>query len=95
MIIDDFHLIGISRFPVKADSPSIVDTYAVLPTPISMQKLQPIARWYKQVIQCHGPIQHPQFSECNLLNIVGKLFGKGAVENRFGFLALKRPYHTS
>ena len=89
MIIDYFHLIGISIIPEKTDPPSIVDTYAVLTFPISMQKLQPIARWYTQVIQCRGPIQHPQFSKCNLLNIVGKLSGKGAVENRFSFLTLE------
>jgi hypothetical protein len=43
VIIDDFHLMGISIYPHKADPPLIIDTNAVLPCSIASQLLKAIS----------------------------------------------------
>jgi len=70
MIIYDFHIEGITILPFKTDTPSFVNADAVLPYPVSLQVFQTICRWDAQVAQSHSPIQHPEFAQGNLLNIV-------------------------
>jgi hypothetical protein len=43
VVIGDFDVVGIAIFPVKTDSPLIVNSDAVLAFPIAMQPFQAIA----------------------------------------------------
>jgi len=51
VIIHNLRVMRSVGFPVEADTPLIVDTYAVLTFPIFLQCLQPISGWNAQVIQ--------------------------------------------
>jgi hypothetical protein len=43
MVVSDLHVEGISLTPPKADSPLLVDTDAVLASPVALQCFEPIA----------------------------------------------------
>jgi len=43
MIVRDFHFVSIVSAPFEANSVLIVDSYAVLPKPITVQFLQPVS----------------------------------------------------
>jgi hypothetical protein len=62
MVIRDFHVVSIWSTPNEADSVLIVDSYAVLPLPVTVQLFQPISGWNLQVIQREGTIKHGQFA---------------------------------
>jgi hypothetical protein len=44
VIIDNFNVIWSVLAPDEADPPLIVDPYGVLPIPIALQRVQPVAR---------------------------------------------------
>ena len=70
MAIHDFNIMRIAILPFKTNAPPIVDADAILPSSISAQFFQSIRRWNAQVIQGYSTIEHPQFAQGDLLNIV-------------------------
>jgi hypothetical protein len=48
---------GCAMGPLKADSPLVVDTDAVLALPISLQGFQPVARQSGEIFQARRRIQ--------------------------------------
>jgi len=51
MIIHNFNIAGAIIFPTKTNTPLPVDSNAVLPCPITGQRLQPVAAQSRQVLQ--------------------------------------------
>jgi hypothetical protein len=84
----------ISIFPSKADTPLIVDSYAVLSRAIGLQGFKPVSRRRPQVIQSACAGQQFQFS-------AGAPFNRSKPSNRLisrqalGIGASKALYHSS
>lgn len=69
MVVNDLYVIGVALFPVKTDTPPIIDPDAVLTFPILLRRLQ-VVRWgYSQVLKCLGSIEHPQLPQSDPLNV--------------------------
>jgi hypothetical protein len=68
MIVGYFNVIGIPVFPVKADSPLIVDPHAVLPLAIALEDLKPIARRDSEVLKVPGLVKVQELPPCNPLD---------------------------
>jgi hypothetical protein len=49
VIVDDFHVVGVSTGPAETDAPLIIDANAVLTRTISRQLLQTVRRWNAKV----------------------------------------------
>jgi len=88
MVVCYFHVIGVSVFPVKADSPLTVDPDAVLPPAISLQSLEPVTRWDPEVFQAPCPMKVQKLTPRNPLDrtkprhilIIEQHFGFGIAE---------------
>jgi len=65
MVVCYFNVIGVSAFPVKADSPLIVDPDTVLPLAIALQGLETVARGDPEVFKVLGPVKVQELSPCN------------------------------
>jgi hypothetical protein len=94
MIVRYLDVLRFTAFPPKANTPLIVDTDTKVAAPVSMKRLQPVARRNFQIIQCHGAMQHAQFSECDAMNVWRYLSGRLPVKDSLRFPASKGTYHT-
>src|SRR5438876_1089921 len=94
MIVDDFDLPRAVVSPPKADSPLIVDSNAVLPTPITAEFLQPVTRRHTQVVQILRAVEHLQLS-FGLCLERAKLPQRAASEQLRGVPRGKRPNHLT
>jgi hypothetical protein len=54
MVIDDLDFVRISFPPGEADTPAIIDSYAVLASAIAFECLEPIARNSGQIVEARG-----------------------------------------
>jgi hypothetical protein len=61
VIIDHFHVIGMTDSPHKADSPLIIDANAVLSCTIAPELLEAVARRHSKVCQRRGGVKHDEF----------------------------------
>jgi hypothetical protein len=62
MVVNDFDGFRTAVGPDKADSPLVIDADAVLASPATFQRFQPICRRRKQVPQFRRIVQHLQFA---------------------------------
>src|ERR1700744_4613750 len=69
VIVHDFNVPDRTVVPLKAYPPLIVDADTVLPSPIAPQRLQPIARWYEQIVELLGCIDSEKLGSCATLNL--------------------------
>jgi len=51
MVVHNLDVQCARQRPAKTDPELVVDADAVLPCTISPQRLQPIARWYSQIVE--------------------------------------------
>jgi len=51
MVVGNLDIVRVSIQPPKAESPLVIDAYAVLALPITLQCLQSIPRWVPKIIQ--------------------------------------------
>ena len=70
MVIHYFNLKCVALMPLETDPPLVIDTDAVLARTITAKYLESIGRWDTQVLQSDRTIQHAQFAERHLLNVV-------------------------
>jgi hypothetical protein len=68
MVVCDFNIISVSAFPVKADSPLIVDPDTVLPLTVTLQGLKPVARRDSKVLKEPDLVEVKELSTCNPFN---------------------------
>jgi hypothetical protein len=87
VIVNDLNVIGTAIAPHKANSPLIVDPYAVLPLSAAGERLQPVPWGNAEVIDARTAIQHPQFPEGCLLNVSRQSPRIFAIEYPFGLTA--------
>jgi len=69
VVVRHFYVEGIASSPSEADSPLLIDPNAVLACPVSLQALQPIARWHPQVIDPFSRIQQEQLPVSAALHV--------------------------
>jgi hypothetical protein len=62
VVVDDFHVVGVTVDPSEADAPSIVDADAVPAFAQTLQGFEPIGRRNAQIIQHRGIRQHAQLA---------------------------------
>jgi len=93
VIINNLYSGCVTRFPNKANAPLIVDSDAVLPSPITLQQLQPISRWHPQKIQSYRSIKLRQLTKRNRLN-VNETGNASLVKNRLGIGTGKTQNHA-
>jgi hypothetical protein len=92
MVVHNFNAVSVSAAPHKADTPLVVDTYAVLPAPVTAERLQPIRGRSLQIFEFGSGLNHSQFSARYSLDIA-EPSAVMAEADLFGFLAAKRLYH--
>jgi len=92
MAVHNFNAVSVSAPPHKADTPLVVDPYAVLPVPSTAERLQPARGWGFQILELGGGLNHSQFSARYSLDIA-EPSAVMAQADPFGFLAAKRLYH--
>jgi len=68
VIIDDLNVVGVSVKPNKAETPLIVDSYAMLSLPIAAQSFQTIPWRRYQVTEFGGAIQLTKLAARDGLN---------------------------
>jgi hypothetical protein len=64
LIIHNFDIVRVAVLPSKANSPSIIDTDAILSLPIPFQRFQLIAGRLPQILKGFGAIQVEKFASC-------------------------------
>jgi hypothetical protein len=72
MVVNDPDIIGCSVMPSKTDPPLLIDADAVLPPPIALQRFEPIAGRYAEIVQRSGLIQHTQLTQSSRLDLYGQ-----------------------
>jgi len=65
MVINNFNIFGTSFCPSKADAPFSVNTYAVLPGSIALERFQSITGRYSQILEICRNFQLSQFPASN------------------------------
>jgi hypothetical protein len=63
MVGNDLDLVRIAVLPAKADPPLIVETNTVLPDPIALELLEPVARRDTKVLEGLGGVHGSQFPQ--------------------------------
>lgn len=94
MIVSDLNFISIPIFPSEADSPLIIDPYAVLPHPVSQQSFKSIPWGNSQIIDVNRIFQETKFSPSNLENIAWKTFYPMPIPNTLCLLIPEALYHS-
>jgi hypothetical protein len=64
MIVDDFHVVGVTFPPHEADAVLIIDSDAVLALALAVQSLQPVPGRNVQIVQRHGSMQQEELLQC-------------------------------
>jgi hypothetical protein len=91
VIIDNFDVCGVP-IPIKANSPLIVNSDAVLPLAVAGEFLQLIT-WEVQVAQFLGSMELPELPERGVGNILEPSVLSTMMQLP-GILAGERPYHA-
>jgi len=84
---------GVSIFPLKTDSPLVVDPKAVLPVAVSAQGLETAARNGSQIRKTSGAVQVVQSPLGDRSNIA-KPAAEFPAENPFRLVGPERTDHT-
>jgi hypothetical protein len=65
MVVCYFNVIGISVFPMKADSPLIVDPDTMLPFAVALQGFEPVAWRNPEVLQMPSLVKVQELASRN------------------------------
>ena len=63
MIVHDLDVGGSLSCPDKAQSPLIIDAYAVLALPVVFERFETVPWWYLQVFENCGPVELRKLSK--------------------------------
>jgi hypothetical protein len=86
MVIHQFYVKSMSIPPSKADAPLSVHADAVLSQPVAFQGFQPVGRWYSQILQIKGVMNHLQLPLCCTQDVMWKTGNLKAVKQGLGML---------
>jgi hypothetical protein len=70
VVVCDFDIIGVSILPEKANTPLIIDPNAVLSGSVASKLFQMVCRWNSEVIEYFGVVEHAQFAQGYLLDVI-------------------------
>ena len=87
MVVHNFHVQRIFALPAEANPPLVIDTDAVLPVPVALQRFKPISRWSAQILQAPGLVQQQQLSPSRPLNLRRQPPGRFVIEQPLSFRA--------
>ena len=62
MVVDQFHIVGIGVFPLKAEAKLVVDPDTPLSFPVAFQGFQTVPRRNPKIVQRTRAVEDPQFS---------------------------------
>jgi hypothetical protein len=60
VVVADLYCVRTVGTPDEADAPLVVDSDAVLSSPVASQAFQPVSRWAPEVLQCVRRVQEEQ-----------------------------------
>lgn len=95
VVIDDFHVVGVSVDPSETDPPLIIDPDAELAFAGAFQRLKPAGWWHAQVFQHRGVAEHAQLPTSDSLDIGRQPAGRRSTPDLFRFLVSKVPDHET
>jgi len=90
VVISDLNIKSVACLPSKANPILIVDSDAVLSRAISLQRLQAIRRWRRQVSKFFGAVNLNQFPKRDGKNRLKSPYAALPEENRFRIAIVKR-----
>jgi len=93
MIIDNFHVLGISTNPTKAYAPLVTYPDAVLPLAVASELLESVRWWNSKVEQASGSIEYEKLAQCHPLKIRRKLSNPFTFEKAFSLAIAKTTNH--
>jgi hypothetical protein len=93
MIVDDLNVMSATVTPDEADSPWVVDPYAVLSLSVARESFQAVSRRNAEVFNAGTAIQHAQLPKGGLLNIRRQPSRVLALEDPLGLPAPEALYH--
>jgi hypothetical protein len=73
VVINDFHVMSVTLPPQGTDSKAVVDAEAGLPSAISLESFQPVARRSSQVFQGRRKVQLASFRKATDCKSAGSL----------------------
>jgi hypothetical protein len=89
MIIDDFHIVGITALPYEANAPLLVNSYAVLTFSAATQSLQVVRRWNTECFKEICGIYDLQLNDCCSLDCLRQLCRKSTAKELFRLFAFE------
>lgn len=84
MVIANLDVIGIAVNKAETDPPLIVDGDRVLTLSISFERVEPVARWYLQIVQPRGQIHILQLASSPFCDVSRKPLGLTSSVEFFG-----------
>jgi hypothetical protein len=93
MVVRDFDVVGVALAPAKADSPLVVDPYAVLALTVAAQALQPIAGEHAENSEIIRGVEHIELPKRRAFN-GAKLSAGLAMKELLGLVASERFNHV-
>jgi hypothetical protein len=93
VVINDFNIFCTCIRPMKADTPLIIDTNAVLTDTIILERFKVVAGRHSQIIKPSGDLELSKFAPCNL-GYVYELLDTLTFRERFGVFTLERSDHV-
>jgi len=80
MIVANLDLERIAVHEPKADAPLVVDTNGVLPSPVALERVQPIAWRNPEVVETRRQVHVLQLAGCSRRHVHGKTLCKPGKE---------------
>jgi hypothetical protein len=93
MIVDDFDLLRAALRPSETDAPLVIDSNAPLSRAISLQKLEPIARRYPEIVESPCGVQQAQLAKRYGLNVERQAPASQSLPYSFGLSVAKADDH--
>lgn len=95
MIVDEFHIVGITAFPPEAHAPLVGHAYAPLAGAISSELLKAISRQAAQIVERRGCIEHPELAKADVLYVGSPSPNRLALEKSRRVLAAEGSDHCA
>jgi hypothetical protein len=95
MVICYLHVVSVSNFPTKTDSPLVIDSNRILAFAVAREFLKAITGRDSQIVDAYGSINHREFSLRRSISISRKTYGPLSIKNRLGDFPAKAFYHAS
>ena len=94
MIIDNFHVFGISANPTKTYAPLVINADAVLTLAVASELLESVCWWNSKIEQASGSIEYEKFAQCHPLKIGWKLSNPFTFEEALSLAIAKTTNHA-